>query len=357
MTPARSLLAQETAEQPEVAARLLDQVWPRLDEVGNALGHPEVERLIVVARGSSDNAARYAQYLWGMRLGLPVTLATPSLHTVYGAPADVRRSAVIAISQSGASPDVITVLEHARSQGSPTVAVTNDTTSPLAAAADLVIDLGAGPELSIAATKTYTSSLLAVALLAVALGDRGERAEAERALRQVPNAMQAALTGIAGVADAVDVLAQVDRAIAVGRGLNLSSAHETALKITELTGTLVAPYSPADLLHGPVAATGAEVPAILVAPDEPASRSVLDIIPELQRRGVPLIVVTEAKTEPRHPLDGVTAVDLPPEAAIADWLTPLTAVLPGQLLASALAEKRGVDVDHAGGLSKVTLTT
>ncbi|MEP6666384.1 MAG: SIS domain-containing protein [Nocardioidaceae bacterium] len=357
MTPSPSRLALETAEQPDVAARFLDRMWPRLDEISRALDRPGVERLVVVARGSSDNAARYAQYLWGMRLGLPVALATPSLHTVYGAPADVRRSAVIAISQSGASPDVVTVLEHARAQGSPTVAVTNDPASQLAEVADLVIDLEAGPERSVAATKTYTSSLLAVAVLAVGLGDRGGRSEAERALRQVPSAIQAALTGTSGIADAVAVLAGADRAIAVGRGLNLSTAHEAALKITELTGILVAPYSPADLLHGPVAATGADVPAVLVAPDEPASRSVLEIVPELQRRGVPVVVVSQVTAGQSEPSDGVTAVDLPLEAAVADWLTPLTAVVPGQLLASELAESRGVDVDRPGGLSKVTLTT
>lgn len=140
----------------------------------------------------------------------------------------------------------------------------------------------------------------------------------------------------------------------VGRGLNLSTACETALKVTELTGVLVAPYSPADLLHGPVAAVGPEVPALLVAPREPASSSVLDIVAELRRRGAPVMVVCLTD----QPLvDGVSLLGLPPKATLAEWLTPLVAAIPGQLVAHALAELRGVDVDRPGGLSKVTLTT
>ena len=160
-----SFLEREIAEQPDVAARLLDRLLPRLDELRAHLTGRGAEQVLLVARGSSDNAARYAQYLWQTGPGVTVTLAAPSLTTVYAQPLDLRRHAVVAVSQSGRSPDVVAVVEQARAAGRPTLAVTNDPASPLAGAAELVLDLGAGEERSVAATKTYTSSVLALAVL------------------------------------------------------------------------------------------------------------------------------------------------------------------------------------------------
>ena len=355
-----SHLARETAEQPMVAGRLLDSYLSRLDQLRAELRPGDVDGIMLVARGSSDNAARYAQYLWSIRTGLPVSLATPSLHTVYGVDVDLRRKAVVAISQSGTSPDVVAVLRSARGQGAPAVAITNDSRSPLAEAASDVVDLGAGTELSVAATKTYTASLVAVALLGAALSAPGSERSDQAALAKIPTALESAVRETAGVAEAAEALQSAWRAVAVGRGLNLSTAFETALKLTELTGTLVAPFSPADLMHGPIGAVGPDVPVVLVAPTEPGTASVLEIAPEAARRGAPLVVVgpETAVVEARsagagRALGVVTAAeaDLPP------WLTPVTAVVPGQLLARSIAELRGVDVDRPGGLSKVTLTT
>jgi glutamine---fructose-6-phosphate transaminase (isomerizing) len=347
----------ETAEQSRVAADLLARQLPRLDEWRAVLRSDEIDGVVVVARGSSDNAARYAQYLWSLRTGHPVTLATPSLHTVYGRPLDVTGQAVVAISQSGASPDVVEVLRAAARQGSPTVAVTNDPTSPLADVAAAVLDLAAGEERSVAATKTYTASLLAVAVLALALDERdGQDASAyEAELRAVPDAMAAAIEATTGLAEASRVVAAAHRGVVVGRGLNLCTAYETALRITELTGSLIAPYSPADLLHGPIGAVGPEVPVVLVAPDEPASASVLEVAAEAQRRGAPVVLIGPDGTSVEGPV--AATVGLPGASAVADWLTPVVAVVPGQLLARTVAEVRGIDVDQPGGLSKVTRTT
>ena len=341
-----SLLEQEIHQQPEVAARLLAAVLPRLGELHDLLRSRGAEQVLLAARGSSDNAARYAQYLWQLRAGTTVTLATPSLSTVYDAPLDLRRHAVVAVSQSGSSPDVVAVVEQARAAGRPTLAVTNDPDSPLARAAEAVLDLDAGPERSVAATKTYTSSVLAMALLGCALHDGTGSDD----LRAVPDALEAAIGSTSGVEAAAALLAGHSRGVCVGRGLNLATAHETALKVTELTGALVAPYSPADLMHGPVAAVGPETPAILVAPAEAGSASVLDAVPELRRRGAPVVLVSD------RAVDDTVPVTLPDGAAVADWLTPVTAVVPGQLLAWRAAELRGIDVDHPGELSKVTLT-
>lgn len=355
-----SHLARETAEQPTVAGRLLDSYLSRLDELRAELRPGEVDGIVLVARGSSDNAARYAQYLWSIRTGMPVSLATPSLHTVYGVDVDLRRKAVVAISQSGTSPDVVAVLRSARGQGAPAVAITNDSRSPLAEAASNVVDLGTGTELSVAATKTYTASLVAVALLGAALSAPGSERSDQAALAKIPAALESAVHETAGVAEAAEALQSAWRAVAVGRGLNLSTAFETALKLTELTGTLVAPFSPADLMHGPIGAVGPDVPVVLVAPTEPGTASVLEVAPDAARRGAPLVVVgpETAVAGARaagagHAVGVVTAA----EADLPAWLTPVTAVVPGQLLARSIAELRGVDVDRPGGLSKVTLTT
>ena len=331
-----------------MAARLLDRLLPRVDRLRAHLTSRGAEQVLLVARGSSDNAARYAQYLWQTRPGVTVTLAAPSLTTVYARPLDVRRQAVVAVSQSGRSPDVVAVVERARAAGRPTLAVTNDPASPLAEAAEVVVDLAAGPERSVAATKTYTASVLALAVLSGAWG--GPDPGAERDLLRVPEALRAAVADASGVEDAARLLAGADRAVCVGRGLNLSTAHETALKVTELTGSLVAPFSPADLMHGPVAAVGPDVPALLVVPDEVASASVRDVAPELQRRGAPLVLLGGPG------LPGAQTVGLPPEAELPGWLTPLTTVVLGQLVAWRTAVRRGVDVDRPGDLSKVTLT-
>ncbi|MEO6509553.1 MAG: SIS domain-containing protein, partial [Nocardioides sp.] len=233
-------------------------------------------------------------------------------------------------------------------------ALTNAPDSPLAAAATDVLDLDAGPERSVAATKTYTSSVLAVAVLAVALGDPDHEAAYVADLRGVPAAVAAAVELTTGVDEAAAVLAEPRRGVVVGRGLNLGTAYEAALKLTELTGSLMAPYSPADLLHGPVAALGPDVPVIALAPDEPASASVLDLAREADRRGSPVILVGPERMVADAP--GATVV-LPAAADVAPWLTPVPAVIPAQRLAQRVAEARGVDVDRPGGLSKVTRTT
>lgn len=338
-----TLLDVEIAEQPEALRRLL------ADLPATVAGLREVARdctgVTVVARGSSDNAARYGQYLIPLRSGRRVTLATPSLTTVYGRTPDLGGDLVVAVSQSGRSTDIVAVLDAARAQGRPTVALTNDVASPLAAAADLVVDLRAGAERSVAATKSYTTSLLAVAALAVALAPPEHDDDAFADLALLPDLVAATLALATGPADLVAAdLATATRAVTVGRGLNLSTAFEIALKITELTATQVVPYSPADLLHGPVGAVGADVPVLLVAPPEAASVSVLDVAAGLRARGAPVHVLARPGAEVPVP-DGVP-----------DWLSPVPAVVTGQLLARALAVRRGVDVDHPGGLAKVTVT-
>jgi glucosamine--fructose-6-phosphate aminotransferase (isomerizing) len=337
-----SLVRAEIAQQPDVVARLLERERAAVRELAAQLRRRRPRYAVLAARGSSDNAARYAQHVFGRLLRLPVVLATPSLHTLYDAPPRFIDAIVIGISQSGASPDVVSVVAEGARQGALTAAITNDPASPLAAAAAHVIDLRAGEERSVAATKTYTASLAAIAALAA----EGHAALSED-LERLPAALarQLALTGIA--ADAVEAAADWERVTVVGRGAHYATAFEAALKVRELAGIVAEAYSPADLLHGPIAVAGPGQPLLAIAPGGPTEDSVREVVDAARDRGAPVAAIGHdpALGEPLLEL-----VDGP------EWLSPAVAIVPAQLLAVGLAERRGIDVDAPFGLSKITMT-
>jgi glucosamine--fructose-6-phosphate aminotransferase (isomerizing) len=246
------------------------------------------------------------------------------------------------ISQSGESPDVRAVVEEAKRQGRPTVALTNTPGSPLARTADAVLPLEAGEERSVAATKTYLNSLGALALL-FATSTRDDRALAE--LEGMPSQVAAQIERSAADVDALPGLDAIGGGTVVARGISFGTAYEIALKVRELSGLLFEAYSSADLMHGPVAAVTPDWPVVAVAPAGPARASMQDAIDALAARGARLYVIGEG-----------AGAELPLLPGVPEWLTPLTAVLPGQLLAKHIAELRGADLDQPGGLSKVTLT-
>jgi glutamine---fructose-6-phosphate transaminase (isomerizing) len=286
--------------------------------------------------------------VFGRLCGLPVGLATPSLHTVYDAPMRYTDGLVLGISQSGASPDVVAVLAAARAQGCVTVAITNDPGSPLAAAATHVIPLQAGVEASVAATKTYTTSLAAVAALAAGIADAaGPRAE----LARVADAMRRQLSRTAGIDKAADAAAHWRRLAVIGRGANYATAFEAALKIKELAGVAAEPASPADFLHGPVAMLEPGFPLLAILPSGPAGPAVRDVIAAARDRDAELTVIA-GEDYAEGPGERVLGVEPGPE-----WLSPLCAVVPAQLLAVGAAERRGLDADRPVGLQKVTRTT
>jgi glucosamine--fructose-6-phosphate aminotransferase (isomerizing) len=339
----------ELAEQPEALARLIGGARDEVAGLVDRLRRTPVTHVVIAARGSSDNAARYAQYVFGGRHRLPVALATPSLHTLYDTPPTFAGALVVGISQSGQSPDIVRVLADARAQGCPTLALTNDVSSPLASAADHVIDLRAGPERAVAATKTYTNSLGAVALLSAALSGRREDAAAVSAS---PERVAAALTLAAehGHGDAFAPYADAMAMAVVGRGYAYSTTHEVALKIKELTGAIAVPYSAADLLHGPIAAVRRGFPVFLVAPSGRTLPNLAELVEPLRLRGARLLVASD---------DGALlgAADTPlPLPSGPEWLAPLWATIPGQVAAITLTRLRGGDPDAPLGLSKVTHT-
>jgi glutamine---fructose-6-phosphate transaminase (isomerizing) len=343
-----SWLEAELREQPAALARVLERQAGAAREAARLFRQEDVRYVLIASRGSSSNAARYAQYLLGRARRVPVMFATPSLYTIYGQPPRLDGGLVIGISQSGASPDVVSVLAEARDQGRPTLALTNDVDSPLARTADAVLPLEAGEERAVAATKTYLNSLGAVALLFAEV-DGGSAAREE--LARMPESLAAQIELSLGETPTLEEYRDSAGMTVVGRGVNYGTAFEVALKIRELSGLITEAYSPADLMHGPIAAIQPGWPVVLVAPSGPARPSVEEIVPPLRARGARLIAISDVRAVLRRAQTRLTLVPGVPE-----WLSPLSAVVPGQVTALRLTQLRGLDLDHPAGLRKVTLT-
>jgi len=304
---------------------------------------------VIAARGSSDNAARYAQYLLGSEAAISVGLATPWLFGAGHSPPRMDGAAVVGISQSGRSPDVVGVLAAAREQGRPVIAITNDRHSPLATRADVVIDLGVGGERSVAATKTYLGSLQAVAAIASALAP--ERVAAEWFARLPDLVSELASEQLAG-RDRFDPLAECRLLTIVGRGLDYSTACESALKLRELSGIPAEGFSPPDLIHGPLGAVGPDTGLWTAAAGERTDPDALEALERIRpRAGVNAAV----SADPAILSGAAIAVELP--RGLPPWVGALAAVVPAQAAALRLAELRGVDVDEPNGLHKITLTS
>lgn len=343
-----SHLQKEIAEQPEVMRRLLKDEQATVEEVAGGIRERAPGFIVLAARGSSDNAARYGQYLFGAVNGLPVALATPSLFTLYKQPPRLEGALVVGVSQSGQSPDIVSVLEEGRRQGALTVAITNDPRSALADVAEHTIRLRTGPERSIAATKTYTASLMALAMLSAALAEDAERL---RALQALPDLMAEALACAPEIIQAAERYRAMETCVVVSRGYNYSNAFEIALKLKELAYVLAEPYSSADFLHGPLALVDRGFPVIAVVPEGEVTGELVDLLHQLQDREAELLVISAQQAA--LPL-AQTPLKLP--AGVPEWLSPLVAVVPGQLFALGLTLAKGLDPDHPRGLRKVTMT-
>jgi glutamine---fructose-6-phosphate transaminase (isomerizing) len=349
-------LHDEIWEQPEVAARLLAGQRAAVDTVAAALQGRPIDLVLIAARGSSDHAAIYAQYLFGALHRLPVALAAPALASVYGVTPLLEHALVIGISQSGRSPDVVGILDAARDQGAPTVAITNDPTSALARAADHVLDISAGPERATAATKTYTMSLLAVAMLVAAIdggtGFAGDRATRMAALDALPEVMARALATEPDVRTVAEGRAGLDRCIVLGRGFEYATAREWALKLKELAQIAADPYSAADFQHGPLALVEPGYPVLAVAPTGAALAGMDELLRRLRdQHGVELTIISDDAATREL---GTAALTTP--SAPAEWLSPLVSTLPAQLYAYHVTRARGQDTERPRWISKVTLT-
>jgi glucosamine--fructose-6-phosphate aminotransferase (isomerizing) len=338
----------ELRQQPAALERLLLAQGATAKELGALLRRRDVRYLLIASRGSSSNAARYAQYLLGRANRVPVSFATPSLYTLYQQPPRLDGALVIGISQSGESPDVRAVIDEARRQGRPTIALTNRPESPIAVAADAVLPLEAGDERAVAATKTYLNSLGAIALLfASSTRDKS----AFRELELMPGRIAEQLERSFEDAALLDSYGGIHGGTVVARGINYGTAFEVALKIRELSGLLFEAWSAADLMHGPVAAIAPDWPVIAIAPSGPTLASMRTVIDGLVARGARVAVVADDQA-----VLAQGAVPLRLVEQIPEWLSPLATVIPGQVAAFHLARLNGSDLDNPHGLSKVTLT-
>lgn len=341
-------LYREIHQQPAVISELLSAEKKAIEDLAQTIRRRKVSHVIIAARGSSDNAALYAKYVLGAINGLTVALATPSLFTIYKQVPKFDNALVLGISQSGKSPDIVAVLEEARRQGALTVVITNTTQSDLACKGDFVIDMHAGSELSIAATKSYMASLGAIAMLSAALSSSPQHA---LELDQLPMALETTLSMNELAAQIAPRYRYMRYCVVIGRGYNYATAYELALKLKELTYSVAVPYSSADFLHGPMAVVEPGFPVIVVAPSGVLLDEMRDFIIQLQERRAETIVIsddTETVDEARIPLR------LP--RSVSEWLSPFVAIIPGQLLALHLSATRDFDVDAPRGLRKVTET-
>ena len=337
----------ELREQPAVLKRLLEAGRARTEAVAARIRERSLRFGVLAARGSSDNAARYGQYLLGIQNGFLAALATPSVFTYYGARPSLADALVVGISQSGQSPDIVEVVREGRRQGALTLAITNEAASPLAQAAELVLELEAGTERSVAATKTYTAQLMVLAMLSAAW--RGE-AQAWAELEALPGQLADTLEANQATAGIAERQREHSRLVVLGRGYNLSTAFEITLKVKETSGVMAHGYSSADFLHGPKAILDRTLPVMVVSPGRVFDD--LDSIAALAReQGAPLIAVSD-----RPDVLAAADVALRLPAGVPEWLSPMVAVVPGQLWALGFSLARGLHPDAPRGLTKVTHT-
>ena len=350
MTERGQGMAADIAEQPAGYARLLEgEPAAAIATVAARVAERRPRHVVFVGRGTSDHAALYGAYLTEIRLGIPVGLASPSTITLYGARPDLSDALVVGVSQSGGSPDLTGVLSVARETGALTLAVTNNPDSPLVEAAELSIDVAAGHERAVAATKTYTAELLALLILieGVRAGDGSLPAEERAALATLPELAEEVLAD-----RGADALAQryrfASRILTTGRGYAYPTARETALKLMETSYLPALAFSGADLLHGPLAMTGLDVPVLAVVGSGPGGRAMSDVVSRLGERRADVVTVGPADVAGAAGRLAVPAVD--------ERYAPLLDILPLQKLALSLALARGEDPDAPRGLKKVTST-
>ena len=345
--PGSQLLA-EIREQPRALERMLEHA-DEYEAVAGTLRRRGTTLVRMVGHGSSDNAASYGIYAFGLLPAWTALRDSISLSVYFGAEIDLRGSAVIALSQSGRTRDVVQYVELARRRGAFTIAITNDPHSALAEAAEATLPLAAGPELAIAATKTYTTQLAALALLAGAVA--GEGARVADALRATADLLAGALPGLErDISEIAVSLAFVGRLFAIGRGPEYATAREISLKLLETCRVAAEPLTATALAHGPIAALDGLFPVWAIASDD----AVLPAVRDAAARAVATGALVLASGNAADQIEGA-AHALPVPAPPLPLLAPLLSVAPGQLLAWALAQAKGLDPDRPVGLTKVTL--
>jgi len=342
-------MLEEIRQQPETLARTLREEWSGIEKLKEVLVRNRPRLIVLAARGTSDNAAQFGRYLLEITTGIPVSLAAPSVSTLYEARLDYREALVVAISQSGESTDTNVVLERAREAGAVTLGITNEAGSTLARLAGHVIQVRAGKEQSVAATKTYTGQIMALYLLAYALGADLKRADLER----IPAWAADALTLEPTIAKLAPRFRFMDQAVVVGRGLNYSNAFEFALKMMETCYVVAERFSSADFLHGPIALVERGFPLFLFAPSGVTWPTMAEMLAKLKLLRAETLVISD-ELNPEAAGRATCEVLIP--ARIPEIFTPIPYIIPAQIFAARLAAEKGFDPDQPRTLSKITQT-
>jgi glucosamine--fructose-6-phosphate aminotransferase (isomerizing) len=341
-------LHSEIHEQPTIIQGLLGK-QSEITRIATEIRKIDPAYVFLAARGTSDNAGRYANYMWGAYNHLPVALATPSLFTYYQQMPKLNGALITAVSQSGQSPDIIAVVDEGKRQGCASLAITNAPDSPLAHAANFVIDIAAGPEKAVAATKTYTAELLAMALLSVELADDDVR-RAE--LQKLPIWAQQVLALDEEIARLAERFRYMEHCVVIGRGFNYATAFEWSLKLKELTYSVAEPYSTADFQHGPIAMVERGFPVFVAAPSGIILPDMLPLLRTLREtHHAELTIISDS---PEALALAQSPIQLP--AGIPEWLSPIIAIIPAQLFCYHLTRTRGFDTEAPRTIRKVTET-
>ena len=338
-------MLQEIAEQPEVLERTISGEREKVTKLGDFLRKKDIDLIVLVARGSSDNAALFGRYLLEVTTGIPVSLSAPSVFTLYGAKLRLERALVIGVSQSGEGVDINIVLERAKESGAYTLGITNEADSTMAKIADETLLIHAGREKSVAATKTYTGQMLHFYMLAAALGN--QRLD----YHKIPDYAAQALKLQPEVEQLVQRYAFMENCVVVGRGMNYGNSYEMALKLMETCYVVAERFSSADFFHGPLAIVERRFPVVLFAPTGVTQQGSLDLLGRLHELHADCLSITNDR---KIAESSSRSLMLPGE--IDEFLSPIPFIIPAQLFAAYLSETKGLDPDAPRSLTKVTKT-
>lgn len=338
-------MLQEIAEQPEVLERTINAEREKLVKIGDYLRQKDIDLIVLVARGSSDNAALFGRYLLEITTGIPVSLAAPAISTLYKAKLRLKRAVVIGVSQSGEGDDINFVLEEAKHAGAYTLGITNESESTMAKITDETLLIHAGREKSVAATKTYTGQMLHFYLLASVLGDK--RLE----YYKIPELASTSLELKVQLEETVQRYAYMENCVVVGRGLNYGNAYELALKLMETCYVVAERFSSADFFHGPLAIIERRFPVLMFAPTGVTKKSNIDLLNRLQELKADSLTITN---DPEISALSSNSIQMPTD--IDEFLSPIPFVIPAQLFSALLAEAKGLNPDEPRSLAKVTKT-
>ena len=342
-----SLMLQEIGEQPAALEKTIKEERSKIETLGKSIKQRDIDLIVLVARGSSDNAALFGRYLLEITTGIPVSLSAPSVHTLYQAKLNLKHALVIGVSQSGEGEDINRVLASARQGGAFTIGITNEPASSMVKLVDETLLMHGGRERSVAATKTFTGQMILLYMLAAALSAN----QKSIAFEKIPDYSARALEQKPAILELVQRYVYMENCVVVGRGLAYANAYEFALKLMETCYVVAERFSSADFLHGPVAMIDRHFPVILFAPPGAMLNDTKDLIGRLQELRADTLAITADLDAARM---CSRSVIMPRE--IDEFLAPIPYIIPAQLFAALLAEAKGLDPDKPRSLSKVTRT-